>query len=259
MWGTFKFPGMAWASSLLKETGASMYKFGGKLEGRYYDEAQLSAHRRLVPFGEQKPVVGQGAWIAPNASVIGKVDLGSHSSVWYGSVLRGDVQRIKIGSKTNIQDRCVVHVRSGDDNHGTYVPLSTLIGNHVTVEAGVILHACVLEDGCKVEAGAKILDGASIGSHSVVASGALVTAGTSIPSREYWAGAPARFVRKVSDEEVEKLRQGAEDIYKLAVRHDIEQSKTQKELFEEKILEKYYEPDHAPRPFKGTPEIKPRE
>jgi len=250
------FSANSWLSGFLKETGASLYKMGGSLEGKFYEEAQLSQHKRLVTFDNVKPSIGQHAWIAPNASVIGKVEIGAQSSVWYGSVLRGDVNNIKIGKKTNIQDRCVVHVASGDLEHNTKPPLPTIIGNNVTVEAGSIIHACVLEDGSKIEIGSKILDGAKVGANSIVSAGSLVTAGQVIPSGELWSGTPAKFVRKLTQQEIEALSKRAEDIYALAKKHDEEHSKTPQELNEERIQREEWTPNIQAKPFKDVPEIR---
>jgi len=246
-----------WFGTMIKETGSKMEEVGGKLQGKYNYTAHLSRHRRLMKLNGNFPSVGQGSFIAPNASVIGKVDIGSFSSIWYGTVLRGDVNNIKIGNKTNIQDRVTVHASSGDVKSGK-APLPTVIGNNVTVEAGSILHACTLEDGCKVELGSKVLDGALVGANSVVSAGSLVPPGKSIPSGELWSGSPAKFVRKLTKEEIEDLKHRAEDVYELSVKHDAEHSKTFEQLNYEKETNEFWAESASVKPLKEAPPIQQR-
>ncbi len=142
-----------------------------------------------------EPKIGKNVFIAPSADIIGQVSLGDKSSVWYQCVLRGDVAPIEIGEGTNIQDGTIIHV---DRNLGTY------IGKGVTVGHKATLHACRVEDHCLIGMDALILDGAVIGAHSVVAAGSVVTPGKIFPSGSLILGNPAKAIRPLTEDELEK-------------------------------------------------------
>ncbi len=159
---------------------------------------------RILSYKGVKPDIKSRAWIAPGATVIGDVELGEDSSIWFGSVVRGDVHYIRIGARSNIQDLSMIHVThyknpNRSDGH------PTIIGNDVTVGHRVMLHGCTIEDASLIGMSATILDGAVIGKESIVGAGALVTGGKIFPPRSLILGAPARVVRKLSDEEVAEL------------------------------------------------------
>lgn len=145
--------------------------------------------------GEHEPVIGQKVFIAPNAQVMGEVTLGDHSNIWFGVVARGDINKIKIGENTNIQDLSMLHV-VGD------TPL--IIGNNVTIGHKVTLHACTVEDNCLIGMGATILDGAVIGKNSLVAAGSLVPPGKIYPPGSFIIGSPAKVKRELTTEEKEE-------------------------------------------------------
>jgi gamma-carbonic anhydrase len=130
--------------------------------------------------------------------IIGDVEIGENASVWYGSIVRGDVNFIRIGARTNIQDSCVIHVSR--ETH------STVLEEEITVGHRVTLHGCYVEKGCLIGIGSIILDGARIGKNSLVAAGSLVTPETVIPEKSLVMGSPARVKRELSDEEVEDLK-----------------------------------------------------
>jgi carbonic anhydrase/acetyltransferase-like protein (isoleucine patch superfamily) len=155
----------------------------------------------ILPFNGIRPRLGERVFLAQNASVIGDVTLGDDASVWFGTVVRGDVHHIRIGARTNIQDNCVVHV--------TNDRWPTLIEDDVTIGHGVIAHGCIVRRGCLLGMGSRILDGAEIGEYSLVGAGALVTEGSKFPPRSLVIGFPARVKRELTDEEVERLRQSA--------------------------------------------------
>ena len=158
----------------------------------------------LLPCKGASPTVNPSAWIAPGATVIGDTEIGEESSVWFGCVVRGDVHRIRIGDRTNIQDLSMIHVthwKNPDMSDGH----PTLIGNDVTIGHRVMLHGCTIEDACLIGMSATILDGAVIGRESIVGAGALVTGGKVFPPRSLILGSPARAVRTLSDEEVAEL------------------------------------------------------
>ena len=158
-------------------------------------DEQLQAHLR------KKPALGQGVYIAHGAVVFGDVTLGDSSSVWYNAVLRGDINRIVVGAFTNIQDNAVVHLAD---------EYPCLIGRHVTVGHGAIVHACTVGDETLIGMGAVVLDGAVIGNHCLVGARALVTPGTRIPDGSLVLGAPAKVARVLSDPERHQLRLSAE-------------------------------------------------
>ena len=158
----------------------------------------------LLRYKEWFPKVGQNAWIAPDATIVGNVELGKESSVWFGCVIRGDVHYIKIGDRTNIQDLTMIHVthyKKPDMSDG----FPTIIGNDVTIGHRVMLHGCIIEDACLIGMNSTILDGARIGKESIVGAGALVTGGKEFPPRSLILGSPAKVVRQLSDEEVADL------------------------------------------------------
>eukprot|EP00027_Filamoeba_sp_ATCC50430_P009129 CAMPEP_0168561230 /NCGR_PEP_ID=MMETSP0413-20121227/11484_1 /TAXON_ID=136452 /ORGANISM="Filamoeba nolandi, Strain NC-AS-23-1" /LENGTH=257 /DNA_ID=CAMNT_0008592587 /DNA_START=38 /DNA_END=811 /DNA_ORIENTATION=+ len=224
----------------IRECAQALEKIGLQMQGNYAFKERLNRHRRIMSFSANNgiPNIGQGAWIAPNATVIGKVSLGFNSTVWYGAILRGDTNSIKIGNQTSIGDRAVIRVAP--------VPMMTLndpksyqtdIGNNVVIEPGALLHCVKLEDGVKIEAGAILFDGVVVGQNSIVGSGSVVPAETKIPSGEYWAGSPAKFVRKLTDSELSKKVQEAEKYHELATVHDKEHSRSQQQREEDLMNE----------------------
>ncbi len=155
----------------------------------------------LLPHRGRLPRVAPTAFVENSAMVIGDVALGDFSSVWFNVVIRGDVNSIRIGARSNIQDGTVVHV--------TRQTHSTVIGNDVTIGHNVTLHGCEIGDRCLVGMGAVILDGATVGPDAMVAAGAVVTPGTVIPPRTLAMGSPARVRRELTDDEVDRLKQSA--------------------------------------------------
>ncbi|NBV23064.1 MAG: gamma carbonic anhydrase family protein [Proteobacteria bacterium] len=158
-------------------------------------EDRLNTHLR------NKPVLGNGVYLAKTAVVLGDVTLGENSSVWYGAVLRGDINRIVVGANSNIQDNAVVHL--ADD-------FPCLIGEWVTVGHSAIVHACTIGDECLIGMGATVLDGAEIGAQSIVGANALVTGGTKVPPGSLVLGSPAKVVRALKPEERAGLKFWAE-------------------------------------------------
>jgi carbonic anhydrase/acetyltransferase-like protein (isoleucine patch superfamily) len=146
--------------------------------------------RFLIP--DENPSLAEGVFIAPGAVVIGAVEMGAQSSVWYGSVLRGDINRIVIGPQSNVQDGSVLHV--SDD-------FACILGERVSVGHRAVVHACTVDDEVLVGMGAIIMDGAQVGARSVIAAGSLVTKGMIIPEGSLVVGAPARVARMLTPEE----------------------------------------------------------
>lgn len=170
----------------------------------------------LVTLGDKTPQIAPDAWIEDTARVIGDVEIGAEASVWYYSVLRGDVERIRIGPRTNIQDHCTVHV--------TRERWPTLLGEGVTVGHRAVLHGCRIGDFTLVGIGAIVLDGVEIGPESLVAAGALVAPGTKVPPRKLVLGTPAKVVRDLRAEEIEFLHRSAANYVEYARRFRRESS-----------------------------------
>lgn len=165
----------------------------------------------ISPFEGQHPQLGRDVYVAPDATIIGRVQLGDESSIWCGTVLRGDVGGISVGRRTNIQDLCVVHVTTDE--------FDTVVGDDVTVGHRVILHGCTIEDHVLVGMGAIVMDGARVGSYSIVGAGALVTPGTQIPPGSLALGAPARAVRPLTDAERRQIDGSVSHYVELAQRY----------------------------------------
>ncbi|MFZ9001311.1 MAG: gamma carbonic anhydrase family protein [Bacteriovoracaceae bacterium] len=144
------------------------------------------------------PQVGQGAYLAPNCTIIGDVKLGEDSSVWFGSVLRGDINKITIGARSNIQDLSLIHVTEKD---------SVYIGEEVTVGHKVILHGCHVANNCLIGMGAILMDGVQVGANSLVAAGSLLTPGKTFPEAHLIMGNPARAVRELTEDEIKEYGQ----------------------------------------------------
>jgi carbonic anhydrase/acetyltransferase-like protein (isoleucine patch superfamily) len=140
------------------------------------------------------PRVAESAWIASNAVVIGDVDIGPQASIWFGCVLRGDTNHIRVGARSNVQDGTILHVNRGEG-------MACLIGEDVTIGHGAIVHAACLHDRAFVAMAAVVLDGAVISAGGVLAAGAVLTPGKRIGPNELWAGTPAKLVRILSEEE----------------------------------------------------------
>ncbi|XP_011007461.1 PREDICTED: gamma carbonic anhydrase 1, mitochondrial-like [Populus euphratica] len=221
----------------VRETGQALDRLGCRLQGNYYFQEQLSRHRTLMNIFDKAPVVDKDAFVAPGASVIGDVLVGRGSSIWYGCVLRGDVNSISVGSGTNIQDNSLVHVAKSNLS-GKVLP--TIIGDNVTVGHSAVLHGCTVEDEAFVGMGAILLDGVVVEKHAMVAAGALVRQNTRIPTGEVWGGNPAKFLRKLTDEEIAFIAQSATNYSNLAQVHAAENAKPFDEIEFEKVLRKKF-------------------
>lgn len=167
----------------------------------------------IMKLGELVPCIGSHTFIAPSADVIGQVNIGEGSSVWFGCVLRADVNFIHIGKNTNIQDLSMLHV-----THSTKEDKSdghpTIVGDNVTIAHKVMLHGCTIEDACLIGMGATVLDGAIIGKESIVGACSLVTKNKVFPPRSLIMGNPAKVVRSLNEEEVASLYQSAKNYVK---------------------------------------------
>lgn len=172
----------------------------------------------IRPFLDQSPRLAAGVYVDPAATVIGDVEIGADSSIWPGTVVRGDVQYIRIGARSNIQDGSIVHVtHDGPFNSPGGFPC--LIGDDVTVGHGAIIHACTIENAVLIGMGATVLDGAVVKQHGFVGAGALIAPGKVVGEGELWLGNPARCVRKLGEREIEQLYYSAKHYVKLKDRY----------------------------------------
>ncbi len=177
---------------------------------------------KLYPFNGVWPRLGEGVFIAPGARIIGDVVIGDKSSIWFNCVLRGDVNKIRVGAGTNIQDDSVVHVEGGG--------AATLIGDNVLIGHCAMVHGTVIEDKGFVGLGAVTMDGCHIESNGMLAAGGLLSPGKRIHGRELWVGRPAKKIRDLNDAAVDGMFAGTVGYQQLA----------------EKYLREYYGGDLAP-------------
>ncbi len=157
----------------------------------------------LYNFLETTPQLGQRIWIDPKASIIGDVTLGDDVSIWAFASIRGDVNYVSIGARTNIQEGTIIHVTHAGEYTGQGFP--TIVGENVTIGHGAMLHGCEVGDACLIGMRSTILDGASMAPQSILGAGSLLAPNKKIPTGELWMGSPARFVRRLKDKEIEHL------------------------------------------------------
>jgi carbonic anhydrase/acetyltransferase-like protein (isoleucine patch superfamily) len=170
----------------------------------------MNLQERLTKHLGKTPNIARAAFVAPNATILGDVTLGAHSSVWYGCVLRGDINFIEIGEGTNVQDLTMVHLA---DDYGVRV------GRHCTIGHAAIIHACEIGDECLVGMGATILDGARIGDQCIIGANSLVTMRFVAPAGSMILGSPAKVVRALTEAERAGLRGWAEKYMQVAAAH----------------------------------------
>lgn len=176
-----------------------------------------------------KPIIGENVFIAPSASVIGNVELGTASSVWYGAVVRGDANTVSIGARSNVQDRAVLYVSKQPATE------PTVIGSSVTIGHGSVVHGATVSDESMIGMGAVVENGATVGKHALVAAGSVVPSKAVVGEGELWAGAPAKMVRKLTSEEITAMLASAEDYVNLAAAHSAEAGKTHEQIESEKL------------------------
>ena len=162
----------------------------------------------IVPFKGFVPKIDPSAFIAPNATLIGEVEIGANCGIWYGCILRGDGPGIRIGENSNLQDGTVVHVAKRG--------LMCVVGRNVTVGHMALLHACEVQDGAFIGMHSTLSDGVVVESQAMVAAGAVVTPGKIVRKGELWAGNPAQKMRDLTEKDFESFRQAAADYVELA-------------------------------------------
>jgi carbonic anhydrase/acetyltransferase-like protein (isoleucine patch superfamily) len=164
----------------------------------------------ILPFDDVEPVVADTAWIAENATLIGRVTVEAGASVWFGAVMRGDTDDLKLGAGSNLQDNVVVHADPG---------APATIGAGVSVGHGAVIHGCTIEDGSLIGMNATVLNRAVIGAESLVAAGSVVLEGTVVPPRSLVAGVPAQVRRPLTDDEVAAMKVNADTYVARAARY----------------------------------------
>ncbi len=161
----------------------------------------------ILKYKDKKPVIGQNVFIAPTATIIGDVEIKDGASIWYGVVIRGDADKIRIGRNTNIQDNCTIHTDEG---------LPAIIGNRVSVGHNAVIHGCSIEDECLIGIHAVVLNGAKVMSGSVVAAGSVVTEGQHVGPLHLVAGMPAKLKRVLSEASNERIKKPLRDYHELS-------------------------------------------
>ncbi len=146
----------------------------------------------IIPLHDTEPKFGERCWFAPNATIIGRTEMGDECSVWFNAVVRGDVHYIKMGNRVNVQDGAVIHA--------TYQKAPTNIGNNVSIGHNALVHGCTIHDNVLIGMGAIVMDGCVVESGSIIAAGAVLLEGTHVPSGSIYAGVPAKKVKEVSEE-----------------------------------------------------------
>ena len=159
----------------------------------------MSGH--LIAIDGVSPSVDETAYVAPNATLTGNVEMGPESSVWFGAVIRGDLEPVRVGARTNIQDRCIVHVDAG---------IPTTLGEGVSIGHSAVVHGCTVGDGSLIGVRAVLLDRVVIEDLAMIAAGAVVTTDTRVPTRQLWGGVPARHLRDLTDEDLARMARAAE-------------------------------------------------
>lgn len=164
----------------------------------------------VIQIQGKTPVIGEHSWVAPNATVVGAVSLGANVGIWYGAVLRGDIESLVVGARSNIQDNCTLHADPG-------TPLR--LGEGVSVGHNATLHGCTIGDNVIVGMGSRVLTGAVVGANSLIAAGAVVPQGAQIPEGSLVAGVPGKVRRSLTDEERAGITRNADDYVDLIAIH----------------------------------------
>tara|TARA_R110002096_G_scaffold6109_6_gene27883 strand:- start:34 stop:576 length:543 start_codon:yes stop_codon:yes gene_type:complete len=165
----------------------------------------------VLPYNGIMPKLGRDVFVAPGTIIVGNVEIGDEASLWYNTVVRADVHEVRIGARTNLQDGTVVHVTGG--RFGTY------IGNDILIGHQCVIHGCTIHDRAFIGMRALLLDGVVVESDAMVAAGAVVTPNKVVPSGELWAGSPAKLMRKLSAEEIERHKAATAGYVKNAKEH----------------------------------------
>uniref|UniRef100_A0A061QSA1 Gamma carbonic anhydrase mitochondrial-like n=1 Tax=Tetraselmis sp. GSL018 TaxID=582737 RepID=A0A061QSA1_9CHLO len=213
--------------SLCRGLGAAFEGIGVAVQGGLAYRETVTKQKPLVALAAKTPKIGEECFIAPNAVLIGDVEIGDRTSIFYGSVIRGDVNHVRIGKMTSIQENVVIHVAR---NNPKGEKLPTVVGDNVIIGQNCTLHACTVGSNSLVGMGSTVLDNAKVEPGAIVAGGSMVTPNTTVPSGQIWAGSPARFLRDVTAEEASFLEKAAENMHAVAIPHAVENAKTFEEV-----------------------------
>ena len=174
----------------------------------------------IIPYRGKHPKIAADAFIAETAVIIGDVEIGSRASIWFGCILRGDTNSIRVGAGTNLQDGTIVHCNDVPEGEDPEAPgYRTTIGANITVGHMAMLHACTLEDGCFIGMRSAVIDGAVVESGAMVAAGAMVTPFKRVKAGELWAGSPAKLMRALTKDEMAGFAESAEHYCQLGESH----------------------------------------
>lgn len=201
---------------MVRETGQALDRVGLRALEKPIFKENFSRHRSVMNLYEHHPNLSPDSFIAPNASVIGNVTMGRKATVWYGAVVRGDLNNVEVGAYTTIGDRAVIHTAKSVEGK---VAAVTKIGEHVQIGSGALLQSCVVESRAKIGSGAVVMEGALVEEYAQVADGAVVHPGRRIPKGQLWAGNPAVFVRNLTKNEMGHHESEAEATADLAAEH----------------------------------------
>lgn len=206
----------------IRSFGQSLDVLGRSFEVNAYVE-RLQPSVKVLNFKGKSPILNC-SFVAPTASIIGDIKIGNSSSVWYGAIIRGDVNTITIGDNVIVGDRAMIHCSGLSGN------FPTKIGNSVNIGKGAIIHGCTIDDESVIGDGALVLDGAHVQAKAIVAAGSIVPPGKVIPAGEVWAGAPAVFQRQATAIEIANVPETAASTTELATLYAKEASKTYEQL-----------------------------
>ena len=237
--------GLSVVGRALRETGQLLDRYGMSMMGNFAYKEELCRHRRIMPLDGVKPVIGRESFISPHSSVIGQVTLGDRVSIWYGAVLRGDVNQITVGNNSSIGDRTVVHPTL----LGTDAPIS--IGDNVVIGEGSVLHGCTINDSVIVEPGCVVEDGAILSKNSKLSSGSTLQKNVVVPEGQLWKGAPAKFDRNLTPDEITEIVEQATQYHVLAQKHRVEHDKNQAERQHDKMQKVFHLTDEVR--YRDTP------
>lgn len=185
----------------------------------HIEDEPYCRQRQLITLGNRVPVVAPDTWIAPNAVVIGDVDLYDRTSIWYGCVLRGDLNSIRVGAFSNVQDKTVMHAARTSP---TGLSAATTVGRYVTIGQGCVLRSATVEDEVLIGEKCVLMEGSLVENHSILAPGTVLPPGRLVPSGQLWAGNPAKFVRDLTKDEKAEIAGVASAVFKTTDMHSSE-------------------------------------
>lgn len=204
---------------MMRETGLAMDMKGSQLTKDIAYLEPLSRHRNIMALYDLSPVILLDTYIAPNCTIVGDVIIGNETSVWYGAVIRGDTNAVRIGNNSTIGDNTVIHTAS---SLPTGIPASVNIGNFVNVQNNCTLYSCTIDDECLIGFKSVILEGVKIERGSVIGPNSVVPPGRLIPSHQLWAGNPVEYIRDLSKAEIQSLIHTVKQNLQVAMDHKYE-------------------------------------